>query len=112
MVEKILAVEDVMNILRMDADTVVSLLQSGELAGFRIDTQWRIRESDLELFLDRKVESQRQKSFADAISNPKTWAKTLSEFPDLQKQIENTDYSEGTFGAFLKNAWRQANDKI
>lgn len=101
--DKILNVEDVIKILRVDADTIVALLQSGQLDGLKIGTQWRIRESDLAVFLEKQVESQRVRSAVEKLSNPKWWAEIMkSEYPDVLKQIKEADFPEGTMGAFLK----------
>ena len=49
--DEILTVEDVMELLYVGKNTVYSLLQSGQLKGFRLGRSWRIPRESLSKFI-------------------------------------------------------------
>ena len=53
--DEILTVEDVMELLYVGKNTVYSLLQSGELKGFRLGRSWRIPRESLTKFIMEKA---------------------------------------------------------
>ncbi len=53
--EEILTVEDVMELLYVGKNTVYSLLQSGQLKGFRLGRSWRIPRESLTKFIMEKA---------------------------------------------------------
>lgn len=54
-VDEILTVEDVMELLYVGKNTVYSLLQSGQLKGFRLGRSWRIPRESLTKFIIEKA---------------------------------------------------------
>lgn len=54
-VDEILTVEDVMELLYVGKNTVYSLLQSGQLKGFRLGRSWRIPRESLSKFIIEKA---------------------------------------------------------
>lgn len=53
--DEILTVEDVMELLYVGKNTVYSLLQSGQLKGFRLGRSWRIPRESLTKFIMEKA---------------------------------------------------------
>lgn len=53
MPDKVYTVEEVAGILRVSEATVRNLIERGELKAFRAGNQWRIREKDLEAYMNR-----------------------------------------------------------
>lgn len=50
-IEKLLTIEEVADILRVSTRTIVRYIESGKLKASKIGV-WRIRESDVHLFLE------------------------------------------------------------
>jgi excisionase family DNA binding protein len=48
----VLGVKDVAKVLGICTEKVCRLLKSGELTGFRLGVNWRIREQDLQKFIE------------------------------------------------------------
>ena len=99
---EIYTVDDVSSFFKTDSDTVETLITTGALVGFKILNDWRVRSEDLFQFMSRQIESQQFEVFKTSVSNPEVWAREITKNPDLTNQIKRTEYSEGTFGAFLK----------
>lgn len=57
--EKLLTAEEVANILRVSYRSVVRYIESGRLRASKIG-MWRIRQSDLDSFLDRTSNTNRK----------------------------------------------------
>ena len=49
----LLTVKEVAEILRVSQPTVLRMIDDGELRAIRVRTQWRIRRSDLDDYLQR-----------------------------------------------------------
>jgi len=102
---RIHTVQEVADLLRIEVSAVERLLADGRLRGLQINGQWRVRQEDLSSFLAAKVRSQHLAAMRHALQDSKRWAAILPEFPDLLREIETTDYPDGTFGHFLKRGW-------
>jgi excisionase family DNA binding protein len=96
-------VEEIASLLRTDTKTVLSILESGELDGFKIGNDWRIRTDSIIEFLRDQITNQRMRSLAHNLQKPEVWKKELQNFPALKKQLTETDFDEGSMGAFLKS---------
>ena len=94
--------EEVASLLRTDIKTVITFLESGELDGFKIGNDWRVRKDSINIFLNNRITDQRMSSLTSNLQKPEIWARELKNFPGLKKQIAETDYDEGSLGAFLK----------
>ena len=55
-ISEYLTPREVMDLLYIGKNTLYKLLNSGELKGFRIGKQWRVRRADLAQFCDRANE--------------------------------------------------------
>jgi excisionase family DNA binding protein len=55
---KVLTPVEVANRLRVSRDTVMRQLNSGELPGYKIGGQWRVRESDFVEYLRKRSNQQ------------------------------------------------------
>ncbi len=51
-VEKLLTVEQAAELLAVTPNTVREWLRTGQLKGVKLKKMWRVRESDLEAFLE------------------------------------------------------------
>jgi excisionase family DNA binding protein len=54
MVEKVYTSEEAAEILKVPERNVLDLLRSGRLTGFKVGKYWRVKESDLEKFMEGK----------------------------------------------------------
>jgi len=100
---EIYKVDEIASLLKTNPETVEGLLTAGALVGFKISNEWRIRSEELSQFMSRQIESQQFEAFKALISNPQVWARELVKNQELTQRIRRTEYSEGTFGAFLKS---------
>lgn len=48
--------KDCGRILKLSRNTIYRLLLSGELPGFKIANEWRVRESDLKELIQRRID--------------------------------------------------------
>lgn len=53
MPSKVYTVEEVAQILRVSEATVRNLIERGDLPAFKVGNQWRVREKDLEAYMNR-----------------------------------------------------------
>jgi len=103
--EQILAtVDEVASLLRTDAKSVETILESGELDGFKIGNEWKVRTESVVGFLKQQITDQRMKSLIINLQKPEVWARELKRFPELPRLIKETQYEAGSMGAFLKDA--------
>ena len=96
-------IEEVASLFRADVKVVETILESGELDGVKIEDEWKIRTESIIDFLKNKIMDQRIQSLRNNLQKPEVWRKELRRFPELLEQIYQTDYDEGSFGAFLKD---------
>lgn len=54
MVEKVHTPEEVAEVLKLPERNVLDLLRSGRLKGFKAGKYWRVKESELEKFMEGK----------------------------------------------------------
>ena len=86
--EHILATaEEIASLLRTDVKIVETMLESGELDGFRIGNDWRVRSESIIDFLKNRITDQRMKSLIHNLQKPEVWARELRRIPELKKQI-------------------------
>ncbi len=104
--------EEIASVLRADVKTVLSLLDSNGLDGFKIGEEWRIPLRSFVDFLKNRISDQRMKSLAANLQKPELWARAMEGFPNLKNQIVDTQYEEGTMGAFLKRCVAETKNEI
>lgn len=80
--DKLLTSEQVSKILQVHPFTVLKYLKAGKLKGIKLGRVWRIRESDVERFLE-------ERSMASA-EPPETFKKEKTEEPLHEIEIEET----------------------
>lgn len=98
----LLTVEEVASLFRTGSKTVITLLESGRLAGLKIGGEWKIGIQAVIDFLGRETREQGMEILASNLKDPKVWARELSKFPDFEQEFSNTEYQQGTMGAFIK----------
>jgi len=69
-VSEIFTVGDIAEILKVPEETVLSMVLAGELPGFEIRGQWRMRRSDFEAWLEKLATGTRHVSRASTPPNP------------------------------------------
>ena len=79
MADKLLTSEQVAQILQVHPFTVLKYIKSGKLKGIKLGRVWRIRESDMEHFLEERF-----------MASP-TEQKTHSQKQDEKVEPEKTD---------------------
>jgi excisionase family DNA binding protein len=57
-VGKIFTVDQVAEQLQVKPDTIRIYLRRGDLRGFRLGREWRIREEDLQAFIDKQLQGE------------------------------------------------------
>ena len=98
----LLTVEEVASLFRTGSTTVLTLLESGRLAGLKIGGKWKIGIQTVIDFLGHETREQGMEILASNLKDPKVWARELSKFPDFEQVFSNTEYQQGTMGAFIK----------
>ena len=53
---EVYTVRDVAQRLHLTTETIRDYLQEGKLKGFKVGKQWRVREQDLEAFIEALLE--------------------------------------------------------
>lgn len=53
--EEVLTTAEVAEILKVHPATVNELMRSGRLKAFKLNRRWRVRRSDLNVFMDREA---------------------------------------------------------
>lgn len=89
-------------LLRLDEQTVVSLLESGEIRGLTVAGRWCVTIAQVVDFLNERSKATAMVVFVRQISDPKLWSRELRQNPQFMKQIEQVAYDAGTFGRFLQ----------
>jgi len=102
----VLTVGEVADFLRVDVPGVRGLIESGELAGFRVAGEWRVPWIAVEDFLRRGMAATQQEALARSLSNPGTWARVLEDMPEHAAWLTAQDFEDGTMGAWLQDALR------
>lgn len=102
----VLTVDEVAALLRVDPGAVRRLLESGDLAGLRVASEWRVPEAALTDFLHRGMQKAQQDALARTFTDPRTWAQEIRRMPDNAAQLREQEFEEGTFGAWLQDALR------
>ncbi|MFB0556110.1 MAG: helix-turn-helix domain-containing protein [Phycisphaerae bacterium] len=102
---QVMTIEQVAEFLQVEEDYIEALLTSGRLPGFKLGGQWRIRQEDIAVFLQTKVEEQQKAYLREVLKDPKQWASQLPQFPDFLKKIEEEDFPDDSFGKFLQDGW-------
>jgi len=52
--EEVLKIKDVAALLKIGEKTVYSMVQSGELPGFKVRGQWRFSKNDIDAWIERQ----------------------------------------------------------
>lgn len=102
----VLTVDEVAELLRVAPADVRGLLEGGDLAGVRVAGAWRVPWPAVEVFLERGIEKAQQEAITRAITDPRSWARAVQSDRRMLAQLEERDFEEGTFGAWLKAALR------
>jgi len=95
--------QEVAALLRIDLTTVDSFLAAGDLRSMRLGKECRILADDVFNFLGEAVRRQQTELLKDSLSDPKIWARMIVKDPVKRKEIEDSHYAGGSFGAFLKS---------
>ena len=64
--DDILTIPDVANLLRVADKTVYSLVQRGDLPGFKVGGQWRFSRAAINSWIDQKTQAPRMDTDIDA----------------------------------------------
>ena len=83
MIEKFLTTEQVANILQVHPFTVLKFLKKGKLRGVKLGRVYRIKESDVQEFLEENM-----------VDNGHEKKKTAKEEPQPTNVIEEDDQAE------------------
>ena len=88
MADKLLTSEQVAQILQVHPFTVLKYIKAGKLKGIKLGRVWRIRESDMERFLEERFMA----SPSDKTHSQNTDAKENEEPESTISQEEGTDH--------------------
>jgi len=53
--DELFTVEEVAQKLKLHTDTVKRLLRTGQLTGYKILREWRVKQSDLDKFMEDRI---------------------------------------------------------
>ena len=107
----IMTVRDVAAYLQASEYAVIELIESGTLSSFTVAGEPRVQAGALISWFQSEMHVQELKALKRTLENKKIWSTALKEEPNLREQIEDTEYKEGTFGAFLKSALTEHSDE-
>ena len=102
----VLTLDEVATFLRTDPVHVQQLLETGDLAGFKIADEWRILWGAIIDFLRREMEATQRQALSRSLSDPRMWVRELQRKPELIALLGEQEFEDGTMGAFLKDALR------
>jgi hypothetical protein len=100
----VLTLDECAVILRVNPQSVVDLLEAGNLVGFSIGNEWRVTIHQLVDFLHSQTNAKQLEVLSNQLKNPRVWARELVNQPDFKRQIESGNYAENTLGRFLQDA--------
>lgn len=94
MADKLLTSEQVAQILQVHPFTVLKYIKAGKLKGFKLGRVWRIRESDMEEFLEERFMA------SPLDTDPETHSQEVKEIKEVKQndediEIESTLSEEG-----------------
>src|SRR5437867_2632833 len=93
----VFTVDEVAQYLRTEPTTVGHLLASGELAGFRVEGEWKVLGAALLDFLKRRMKESQLQALGWGLSDPKAWAREARKNQELLRMIESQDFKGETF---------------
>lgn len=67
--DEILTIREVASLLKIGAKTAYTMVQSGELPGFKVRGQWRFRRSDIRAWIESRIEGNEAPPSAPEISD-------------------------------------------
>ena len=100
----VLKVEEVAEFLRTEPTNVRELLNTGELAGFKIGGEWRIVSEALLDYLRRAMKAEADAALERGINDPRLWAEVIRDDPEFVAMLNAQEYEEGSAGAWFKDA--------
>ncbi|MEN0066553.1 MAG: helix-turn-helix domain-containing protein [Myxococcota bacterium] len=62
---ELLTLREVAKLLRVGMKTAYSLVQAGELPGFKVGGQWRFRRADIDAWIDEQMRAAREEQGGD-----------------------------------------------
>ena len=102
----VFTVPEVAEWLRVDTAVVDGLLNSGELAGFRVGGEWRILGAAIVDYLRRAMHEESTAALGRALADPKAWARELLEDPEFAAVIAQGDFEAESVDAMLQSGLR------
>ncbi len=99
----LLTMKEVSELLRTEMAAVAKMLNSGELAGFKIDNEWRIPKIAITDFIEKRLKSERLESTQRTLNDSTMWAKEIRKsMPEYENELRKKTFSKGTLGEFLQ----------
>jgi len=105
--EVILTIEEVASFLRTEPALIESMLQAGELQGFKLGNDWRIPGVAVTEFLTDRLKNQQIDSLRRSLEDPRTWAREVRRDPKMFDWLDGKEFAEGTMGNFLQKGLAQ-----
>lgn len=100
----LLTPEEAAALLNLGRDEIVSLVESGELAGLKIAGHWRIPLKSITALLAAGMKSQTARSLERVFNDPDAWTQVFGAHPEVTQQIEAGQFPIGSVGAYLKES--------
>jgi excisionase family DNA binding protein len=109
--EAVLTPEEVAEFLRTDTATVVQMLDRGTLTGFRVGGDWRVLALAVFEYMKREMKKEQDAAFTRDLLDPRTWAREARKDRAFMGMLNETEYAEGSFGAWIKDALRAEDEE-
>ena len=91
-------------LLSLDSDEIVGLIESGELAGLRINGQWRVPLKSITALLAAGTRLPTAGALERVFNDHGTWHRVFGAHPEVTQEIAAGEFPTGSVGAYLKQA--------
>ena len=108
---KIMTVDDVAEYLRADRSEVLRLIAKGDIPSFDVGGHPRAQFGTLIGWFQHEMSMRGLDRLKERLENPNEWANALDKNPEFKSEILDENHSEGSFGAFLKEAAQLTDDE-
>lgn len=101
----LLTPDEVAELHRVTPADVLTLVEEGSLAGFKvIRGEWRVASDSVAKYMAQNLRKHNAEVLERALHDPERWAAHLREMPELAESIRSEQHEPGSVGEFLQDA--------